>query len=96
MYQAIQTGTQEGMQTMDQSLQELVKSGKVSYERALPFIRDDITKRALAPYAGRVKEPELPDIAAVSSPSSKPSQNEPPSDPPKTKGKAIIPPWEKP
>lgn len=36
----IQTGSQYGMQTMDKSLKELCDKGIVSYETAVPFVRD--------------------------------------------------------
>jgi twitching motility protein PilT len=47
IYQAIQTGGNEGMQTMDQSLTKLVREGKIDYETARPYVYDKHTHEAL-------------------------------------------------
>ena len=51
IYQSIQTGQNEGMQTMDMAVARLVKERRVSYDVALPYLRDESTRRALAPFA---------------------------------------------
>ena len=62
LYQAIQTGASEGMQTMDQALTRLVKGGLVTFETARPYIRDEHTVRALASYAEAPPAPAAPGI----------------------------------
>jgi twitching motility protein PilT len=52
VYQAIQTGTQDGMFTMDASLIRLVEQGKISYDTARPHIRDEITHRQIQERTG--------------------------------------------
>jgi twitching motility protein PilT len=47
IYQAIQTGANEGMTTLDQSLVRLVKEGKIDYETARPFVYDKTTHETL-------------------------------------------------
>ena len=47
IYQSIQTGIKEGMQTMDMSLAALVKSGRVALETIAPYLRDESTRRSL-------------------------------------------------
>ena len=40
MYSSIQTGQGQGMQTLDQHLQELVKRGMVSRQQAREYAKD--------------------------------------------------------
>ena len=49
IYQAIQTASQEGMQTMDQCLVRLCREGKIDYEVAKPYIYDKTTHEQLKP-----------------------------------------------
>jgi twitching motility protein PilT len=51
LYQAIQTGSKEGMTTMDQSIVALVKAGTVSYEAGKPYLRDESSHRQVAGFA---------------------------------------------
>ena len=45
MYSAIQTGSQHGMQTLDQCLQDIVKSGVVTRQQAMSYAKNkDIFK----------------------------------------------------
>ncbi len=48
IYQAIQTASQEGMQTMDQCLTRLCREGKIDYEVAKPYIYEKTTHELLA------------------------------------------------
>ena len=57
-YQSIQTGSKEGMITMDQSLINLVREGRITYEVANPHIRDDVTRRQLEQFKAPEAEPE--------------------------------------
>jgi len=43
IYQAIQTASQEGMQTLDQCLVRLCREGKIDYETAKPYIYEKTT-----------------------------------------------------
>ena len=47
IYQCIQTGRNEGMITMDQSIADAILADEVDYEVAKPFIRDEVTHRRL-------------------------------------------------
>ena len=47
IYQTMQTSKGDGMMTMDHSLINLVKEGKVSYETARPYVQDDSTHQIL-------------------------------------------------
>lgn len=95
LYQSIQTGSKEGMMTMDQSILALVKSGKVSYEAARPHIRDEVTKRQIEEFrerngsggASHVAEPQAPP------PTREPVAAE--NGQPKRSFSTVIPPWEK-
>jgi twitching motility protein PilT len=49
IYQAIQTASQEGMQTMDQCLVRLCREGKIDYEVAKPYIYEKTTHELIAP-----------------------------------------------
>jgi twitching motility protein PilT len=52
LYQSIQTGAKDGMQTMDQSIVSLVKAGTVGYEACKPYLRDEASHRHLAEFVG--------------------------------------------
>ena len=52
IYQSIQTGSKEGMVTMDASILVLVRGGKVTYEDAIPHVRDEVTKKQLEQFKG--------------------------------------------
>jgi len=47
IYQTMQTASQEGMQTMDQSLTRLCREGKIDYEIAKPYIYEKTTHEHL-------------------------------------------------
>ncbi len=49
IYQSLQTGSQEGMQTMDQCLLRLCREGKIDYETAKPYIYEKTTHDAAKP-----------------------------------------------
>jgi twitching motility protein PilT len=89
IYQAIQTGSQEGMVTMDQSLANLIRGGEITFEVARPHIRDDITLRQLQQFAG------------ASSSGPKTGANVPTNGPgvptprPQSASQVAVPPWEK-
>jgi len=53
MFQALQSGSAEGMQTMDQALVRLCKEGKIDYETARPYIYDKSTHETLKPFVRR-------------------------------------------
>jgi twitching motility protein PilT len=105
IYQSLQTGSNEGMQTMDQALTKLVRSGQVTFEAARPFMRDDHTVRALASYAeSHVTAAAGPVAAAPVSTSvpaparvAEPAEPAPaPAEEPRRRlGGIVIPPWEK-
>jgi twitching motility protein PilT len=88
--QALQTGFQEGMQTMDQSLVKLYKEGKIDYETARPFIYEKSTHDALktllqagarpagAPGAGAAPRPSGPQAPGSPAASPRPPDNRPP------------------
>jgi twitching motility protein PilT len=50
IYQSIGTGMREGMVTMDASIIELVRTGKVSFEVAYSRLRDDVSRRQIEQY----------------------------------------------
>lgn len=52
IYQSIGTGAREGMQTMDSSILSLVQEGQITYETALPRLRDDASKRQIEAFKG--------------------------------------------
>ena len=54
IFQALQTGAAEGMQTMDHCLTRLCKEGKIDYETAKPYIYDKSTHESLRMFARRV------------------------------------------
>jgi twitching motility protein PilT len=83
IYQSIQTGASEGMQTMDAAIAQHVRSGVIAYESARPYIRDENTHRALAGNAAG---------AAAAAPAAETTGTEP--TPPRRFG-GVIPPWEK-
>jgi len=78
IFQTIQTSASEGMITMDQSLANMVKDGKVSFNDALPYIHDKVTLESLRPFS-RPKAPSW-------RPSSSNVQ-------PGTQSAADVPPW---
>jgi hypothetical protein len=101
IYQSIQTGSKEGMITMDQSIMNLIESGKVSYEAAMPHVRDDMTHKRIQEITGS-KPPSAPTAAPTSSEdAATPVPNERPTNgqgaqqrpAPRPRGMAI-PPWE--
>jgi twitching motility protein PilT len=47
IYQAIGTGSRDGMVTMDNSIMELVRTGKVTFEVAYSRLRDDTSRRQI-------------------------------------------------
>ena len=47
IYQTLQTSKGDGMMTMDHSLINLVKAGKISYETARPYVQDETTHQIL-------------------------------------------------
>jgi twitching motility protein PilT len=47
IYQTLQTSKGDGMLTMDHSLINLVKEGKICYETARPYVQDDSTHQIL-------------------------------------------------
>ena len=49
IYQAMQTATQEGMQTLDQCLVRLCREGTIDYEVAKPYIYDNTTHEQIKP-----------------------------------------------
>ncbi len=49
IYQAIQTASQEGMQTMDQCLIRLCREGKIDYETAKPYVFEKTTHEQIKP-----------------------------------------------
>ena len=53
IYQTMQTSKGDGMMTMDHSLINLVKEGKVSYETARPYVQDDSTHQILGQFEKR-------------------------------------------
>jgi twitching motility protein PilT len=95
IYQSIQTGANDGMQTMDASVAKLVQDGIVKYSAAVPYIRDESTLRMLAPFAG-----ESPAAAAPAAPPAQPAADpsaagpDTPRKDTQTLGKMVIPPWE--
>jgi twitching motility protein PilT len=93
IYQSIQTGQREGMQTMDQSLVALVKSGTVAFDVARRYLRDEISLRQLAGHAAEAmpnaaETPATTTTGAVSS-------AETTAQPRRGLGAMIRPPWEK-
>jgi twitching motility protein PilT len=60
IYQALQTGGNEGMTTLDQSLTKLVKEGKIDYETARPFIYDKATHETLRTFQKPATRPSAP------------------------------------
>ncbi len=96
IYQSIQTGSKEGMQTMNASVAPLVQNGIVKYSAALPYIRDESTLRQLAPFA----DAEPPASPAEPQAAPAPQGDETPIPEPaantdsQTLGKVVIPPWE--
>ncbi|OPZ22791.1 MAG: Twitching mobility protein [candidate division BRC1 bacterium ADurb.BinA364] len=106
LYQSIMTGKQEGMQTMDSALAALVSSGRVAFETARPFIRDETTLRALSPFAAKSAESAGAPRTAYSPPAGEAAPPPrpapvpplaPDADEPKRRilGRAMIPPWER-
>ncbi|MCH8332568.1 type IV pilus twitching motility protein PilT [Candidatus Sumerlaeota bacterium] len=98
IYQSIQTGSKEGMVTMDQSIVEAVSSGEIEYEVAEPHIRDDVTKTKIEKYRGKAppKAPPKASPAGVA-PGAQPAAP-PPPEPKESTTRAsgmAIPPWEK-
>jgi twitching motility protein PilT len=93
IYQSIQTGSKEGMQTMDQSLIQMVKNGKVSFETAKPHLKDATSLRQLGELAQEAS-PSTP--AQHSSNTSNARQGQNPQGTPNLKGRSnvVIPPWE--
>ena len=55
IYQTLQTSKGDGMLTMDHSLINLVKDGKIDYETAKPFVQDESTHQTLKHYSGGSK-----------------------------------------
>lgn len=95
IYQAIGTGSRDGMVTMDASIIELVKKGKVSFEVAYSRLRDDPSRRQIEQY--RKPGTPLPDSGLSAS-----GESPPPAQASGDSGGAkrpsilssAIPPWE--
>ncbi len=68
IYQSLQTGAAEGMQTMDHCLTRLCKEGKIDYETAKPFIYDKSTHESLRMFARRLS----PSLAGPPPPAARP------------------------
>lgn len=85
LYQTIQTSTAEGMQTMDQCLVEFVKLGKITYDAAMPYLRDEASHRTLASFAA---------AQTKQSPPSPPTQPQPPPQQQQSQSSYTKPPWE--
>jgi twitching motility protein PilT len=60
IYQAIQTGGKEGMVTMDTSILNLVREGRVSYETAVGHVRDELTRRQMEQFKGKAPQSGAP------------------------------------
>lgn len=84
IYQAIQTGSQEGMVTMDASLLALLKEGKIDHETARPHVRDDVTHRQMREMAPPARSATAP-----------PGNGSAPAESAGARGRAVVPPWEK-
>ena len=107
IYQAIQTGSKEGMQTMDQSIVAHVKKGVLDYDTARPFLRDEFSHRQLAgcgsPGANGESGTSPGNPAATNSGTGTGSKTPAPTTPPQPQREpsatgrmgAVIPPWEK-
>jgi twitching motility protein PilT len=91
IYQSMQTGSKEGMLTMDQSLLDLIEAGKITYDIAKPHVRDDITHRRMQELAGKggngAPSPPPQPSAQVTTEQESPASS---------RGKVSIPPWEQP
>ena len=88
--QSIQTGLSEGMCSMDAACSEMVKGGKIEYETALPYLRDESTKRNLASFAkAPASEGAQPATQTTAQAAGPPPQE------PASRGGMAIPPWEK-
>ncbi len=88
IYQSIQTGQKEGMQTMDMSIVNHVRGGAVTCEAAKPYLRDENSHRQLADLAGGHSDSPGNGHALSGAGAS----DEPP---PRRLGGMVIPPWEK-
>jgi twitching motility protein PilT len=98
IYQSIGTGGREGMQTMDSSILALVKEGLITYETALPRLRDDSSKRQIEEYKGKAPRAASPPAPAPAPASPAPAQDRPSESAPASKSSlmsGVIPPWEK-
>lgn len=103
IYQSIQTGLSEGMQTMDMAVAKFVRAREVTYEAAIAYIRDEPTKRALEPFAhspggknGQQGMGQPAPATARPAPRAVPQAAPAEPDPPKRRlGGMDIPPWEK-
>ncbi len=92
IYQSIQTGQKDGMQTMDQSISVHVKSGVVAFDAVKAYVRDEISLRQLAEYAGQNGSQRPAPATPVAAPAPPPVSAEAPR---RTLGTLVIPPWEK-
>jgi twitching motility protein PilT len=59
IYQTMQTSKGDGMLTMDHSLINLVKEGKISYETARPYVQDESTYQVLQQFEKTSSSPTM-------------------------------------
>jgi len=57
IYQTIQTARSEGMSTLDYSLTQLCREGKIDYETASPYVQDQSTHQVLMQYGNSPAAP---------------------------------------
>lgn len=95
IYQAIGTGSRDGMVTMDYSIIELVKKGKVTFEVAYSRLRDDASRRQIEQF--RKPGTTIPGPGAASSgevPREAPPSGETEASKRPSFLSSAIPPWE--
>jgi hypothetical protein len=107
IYQSIGTGGREGMQTMDSSVMSLVQEGLITYETALPRLRDDASKRQIEGFKNTAPRnvPEsprtqiggqsIPVHSLDATPVVQPQGEEPPAAKKSSLLSGTIPPWER-
>jgi twitching motility protein PilT len=100
IYQSIGTGGREGMQTMDSSVMNLLKEGLITYETALPRLRDDASKRQIESFKRAAPAQAPPaDSPPPARPAAAMAAAPPPQEPPAAKKPSLmsgmIPPWER-
>jgi len=94
IYQSIQTGQKDGMQTMDMSILAHVRAGTIGAETARPYLRDEHSVRQLESLGGESRPAGAlsPSETGGPRPTPAPSAPEPPR---RAMGGMVVPPWEK-